>query len=277
MSARRFSPVTRLVGLVFASPDPARQVRFYRTVMGFAALGPNRVAAGPAPCFLEFQPAPEPALLCTVYEVEDLREARGHLEAAGVPYEERPEGLALEDVEGRRLVLQPPQEVPDPTPLAYPGPYLQHVTYTTRNPVGVAEWYERALGFRVSDWQGRNFVWLRCGPPHHVMAAVRGPEVGLDHYALEVASWEDMKRWADHLATRGIPLIWGPGRHGPGNNLFLFFHDADRNRVELSAELERFYDERAHYPPREWPDSRWAANQWGPQPDWRRPEGGPVE
>jgi hypothetical protein len=66
MSARRFSPVTRLVGLVFGSPDPSRQVRFYRTVLGLTALGPDRVAAGPAPSFLAFRPAPEPILLCTV-------------------------------------------------------------------------------------------------------------------------------------------------------------------------------------------------------------------
>jgi len=261
----RFSPVTRLVGLVFGSPDPEAQVRFYRTVLGLAA-----VVAGPAPCFLAFEPAPEPRLVCTVYEVESLEDARARLEAAGVPYQETPEGLALQDVDGRRLLLQSPQDVPDPAPVAYPGPYLQHVTYSTPDPVAVAEWYEKALGFRVSDWQARNFVWMRCGPAHHVMAAVRAPAVGLDHYAFEVAGWDDIKRWADHLATRGVPLIWGPGRHGPGNNLFLFFHDADRNRVEFSAELEQFYDDRAHYEPRVWPDSRWTANQWGPGPDWRQ-------
>jgi len=31
---------------------------------------------------------------------------------------------------------------------------------------------------------------------------------------------------------------WGPGRHGPGNNLFVFIHDLDGNWVEVSAELE---------------------------------------
>jgi len=25
----------------------------------------------------------------------------------------------------------------------------------------------------------------------------------------------------------GIPLKWGPGRHGPGDNLFIFIHDVD--------------------------------------------------
>ncbi len=33
-------------------------------------------------------------------------------------------------------------------------------------------------------------------------------------------------------------MFFGPGRHGPGNNLFFMVVDADRNRLEFSAELE---------------------------------------
>ena len=44
----------------------------------------------------------------------------------------------------------------------------------------------------------------------------------------------------------------GTGRHGPGNNLFLFFDDLDGNHIELSAEMERFFDDSADYAPRIW-------------------------
>ena len=48
---------------------------------------------------------------------------------------------------------------------------------------------------------------------------------------------EDIRDWADHLATLHIKLWWGPGRHGPANNLF-----SDRGPegylIEISAELE---------------------------------------
>jgi catechol 2,3-dioxygenase len=42
----------------------------------------------------------------------------------------------------------------------------------------------------------------------------------------------------------------GPGRHGPGNNLFVFFDDPSGNHIELSAEMERFHDDLVDYPVR---------------------------
>ena len=62
------------------------------------------------------------------------------------------------------------------------------------------------------------------------------------------------------LAARRIFVKWGPGRHGPGNNLFLFFHDPDGNWVELSAELERVSEER---PIGNWPHEERTLNSWG--------------
>ncbi len=67
-----------------------------------------------------------------------------------------------------------------------------------------------------------------------------------------------------------MPLIWGPGRHGPGNNLFVMFDDPEGNHVELSAEMERFYDDRAEYRPRTWAVGPRTVNLWGPVADLRR-------
>jgi len=41
-----------------------------------------------------------------------------------------------------------------------------------------------------------------------------------------------------------LPLEWGPGRHGPGNNLFVFVHDPEGNWIEISAELEQVTPDR---------------------------------
>ena len=35
---------------------------------------------------------------------------------------------------------------------------------------------------------------------------------------------------------------WGPGRHGPGNNLFVFYTYPDGDWIEISGELETIYD-----------------------------------
>jgi hypothetical protein len=40
---------------------------------------------------------------------------------------------------------------------------------------------------------------------------------------------------ADHLATLDIKLWWGPGRHGPGNNLFFMIQDPQGYLIEISA------------------------------------------
>ena len=38
---------------------------------------------------------------------------------------------------------------------------------------------------------------------------------------------------ADLLASHGVKLIWGPGRHGVGHNMYTYHHDPDGNIVEL--------------------------------------------
>jgi hypothetical protein len=53
-----------------------------------------------------------------------------------------------------------------------------------------------------------------------------------------VADWTAIRDWADRFADRRITLRWGPGRHGPGNNLFFFVNDPDGNWIEFSTELE---------------------------------------
>ena len=66
---------------------------------------------------------------------------------------------------------------------------------------------------------------------------------------------------ADHL---------GPGRHGPGNNLFVMFDDPAANRIELSCEMERYWDELADYTPRQWHPGVKTINLWGVAPSWRK-------
>jgi hypothetical protein len=53
--------------------------------------------------------------------------------------------------------------------------------------------------------------------------------------------------------------MWGPGRHGPGNNLFAFIEDPDGNWIEVSAELEVVCDREI----RDWPQAERTLNLWG--------------
>jgi len=82
-------------------------------------------------------------------------------------------------------------------------------------------------------------IWLRTDHEHHSLAIFTGP-CAVDHFSFELPDWNAIRDWADHFSSFDIELIWGPGRHGPGNNLFIFIADPDGNKIELSAELESY-------------------------------------
>jgi hypothetical protein len=75
-----------------------------------------------------------------------------------------------------------------------------------------------------------------------------------------------MGRVADRLKRhRDRKLIWGPSRHGPGNNHFMYFHDNDGAMIELCSELARMPPE-GSYRARRWPIDPTTINQWGGPP-----------
>ena len=102
--------------------------------------------------------------------------------------------------------------------------------------------------------------FVRSDPEHHSFAAFRASRPAFDHFALEAESWNDLRDWADHFAELRVPIWWGPGRHGPGNNLFLMIRDPDGNRIEISAEMEHMDHDAPH---RVWPLEDRTLNLWG--------------
>jgi catechol 2,3-dioxygenase-like lactoylglutathione lyase family enzyme len=206
-----------------------------------------------------------------------LAELEARLHAHGVPAAyEAVDGdhlpvLAFRDRDGHRVEAHGPvdrsgEHAADPgrRPIR-----IHHVTLASPAIAEQVAFYEHVLGFRVSDRMGDVFVWLRCNQEHHTVAVVEAGQAGLDHYAYEIDSWASLKTWCDELAARGVALQWGPGRHGPGNNLFVMFDDPAGNHVELSCEMERYWDETAEYEPRRWSPGAKTVNLWGPVPTWR--------
>lgn len=178
------------------------------------------------------------------------------------------EGLVSTDPDGNTVhfhgpVRRPGEHAADTgrRPIKY-----QHVTLETDDVARMAEFYTGIAGFRISDQLADGgFVWLRSNGDHHTLAIVHAGQRGLDHYSYDLAEWEDFKAWCDRLTDEGIDVAWGPGRHGPGNNLFVFFDDPAGNHVELSAEMEKFHDDRVAYAPRRWDPVPRSVNLWGGQ------------
>ena len=134
-------------------------------------------------------------------------------------------------------------------------------------PETLVRFYADVVGLPVSDKVLRDdsvtACWLRTDHEHHSLAVFRAPVRRLDHHSYEAGDWALIRDWADHFARQGLRLIWGPGRHGPGNNLFIMVEDPDGNRIEISAELETVNGDR---PVVIWPHEERTFNRWGQAP-----------
>lgn len=148
---------------------------------------------------------------------------------------------------------------------------LQHIAFYTMRLEEMVEFYTEALGFDISDWLLRESVWLRCNSNHHTIMFSQG-KPGIDHIGFTIADGGALLKWADYLSHSQTAILWGPGRHGAGNDLFLCFSDADGMRIELSAELQQYYDRDVTTPPRLWHTKTMALNLWGTMPSWIKEE-----
>jgi catechol-2,3-dioxygenase len=142
---------------------------------------------------------------------------------------------------------------------------FEHVSIKARGLRSSERFIERGLGFRFSDRLGRTASWWHCDADHHGMALVFAPRHELSHYAWTAPDLNAMGRICDRLAAGGRKLIWGPSRHGPGNNLFIYFHDPAGAMIEVCAEIAKMPPE-GTYQARQWPGGLGAINRWGGPP-----------
>jgi len=154
-------------------------------------------------------------------------------------------------------------ELPEPgeRPLKF-----EHASVKTPRPKALERFLAHGLGFRLSDRMGRVASWWHCDADHHGIAVMFAPRNELSHYAWSVEDLNATGRVADRLRRdRDQRLIWGPSRHGPGNNRFMYFHDNDGAMVELCSDLAQMPPE-GDYQPRTWPSGPKTINQWGGPP-----------
>ena len=131
---------------------------------------------------------------------------------------------------------------------------LGHVALFVKDAERSERFYIDNLGFRVSDWIEKVFVFLRCGTDHHSLNFLSAAHPGMFHFAFELRDANHLMRSCDELGKAGVKIDWGPGRHGPGHNLYTYHRDPDGNIVELYAELDTmssealgYFDPRPHH------------------------------
>ncbi|HJT55242.1 MAG TPA: VOC family protein [Ktedonobacteraceae bacterium] len=276
--------VKRISHVALKTKDVARQVDFYTQMVGLGET--ERDAAGRV--YLRCNADHHSVVLVPSSEAgidhyaldtggpTEFEAAATALTHAGIPYEieqsdELGQGtsLRLRDPDGFTVELISGMAQVDANygPRAVQPRKLGHITFRISDCTRSAGFYQEVLGFRVSDWVEDKFVWLRCNPDHHGIAFSHGDTPMLHHFAFEVQDFSHLARQADHLAQNGYALIYGPGRHGPGKNLFAYFRDPERNIVEFTCDVQQIWDD-ATYEPKVWSmQERWS-NVWGsPKPD----------
>ena len=155
---------------------------------------------------------------------------------------------------------------------------LGHVAFHVTEVKKVTSFYCDVLGFRVSDWMSDFFSFLRCGVDHHTINLMETGSNRHFHTAFELRDWGHLETACDFLSLNGYRMLWGPGRHGIGHNLFAYHRSPNGMITELFAELDQMKDEELGYfdprpwhrdnpqKPKVWPKDPAASNLWGPMP-----------
>jgi catechol-2,3-dioxygenase len=288
--------ITRLGHALLTSPDVPRLEAYYHDVLGFVTSerdGDGTVYMRNAVDHhtVVLKPGDEPGIRHTAYQVsreQSLDEIAKEIEGHGIAVERRsdvqpgiPEELSFLSSDGYEIRLyQEIELVGGGIPLHGIGPHkLGHIALFVEDVPKTVEFYEGVLGFRWSDWLEDWFVFLRSGRDHHLANFLRSPtRRGLHHIAYELDDFDHVKRALDHLKRNNIPLVWGPGRHGMGHNIFTYHRDPDGNTIELFTELDVMADEELGYfeprpwhedfpqYPKVWPRTPAAPNGWGIMP-----------
>ena len=144
---------------------------------------------------------------------------------------------------------------------------LGHVAFFVKDAKHITKFYCDVLGFRVSDWMGDFFSFLRCGPDHHTINLMTADEDRHFHTAFELRDWAHLQTACDYLSLNGYKLLWGPGRHGIGHNLFAYHRAPNGLITEFFAELDKMNEDLGYFEPRPWHrDSPQKPKVWTPDP-----------
>jgi catechol-2,3-dioxygenase len=283
--------VRRLGHATFETPDVQRQAEYYADVMGLHVLrdGDRAIlSTGLGDIAVVFKQGGTARLTNISLQIApdlELSDVSSALKAYGVNPERRTDinpslssAIVFTDPKGTEIELFTETKIINGKALGGIAPLkLGHVACLVPDAKAASDFYINALGFRVSDWIEDYFAFLRCGPDHHTLNFITGSGNFMHHFAFQLNDWGHLQKACDVLAEHKRSLIWGPGRHGVGHNVFVYHRDPDDHIIELYAEMDQMNDESlGFFEPRPWHHDRpqrpkvwerkYASMTWGPPP-----------
>ena len=85
----------------------------------------------------------------------------------------------------------------------------------------------------------------------------------LDRIAFDVPDINSVMRGMGRMKDNGYPIEWGPGRHGPGNNVFAYFCGPDEVPLEYAAEMLQIDDSYRTHDSNYWKYTAGRSELWG--------------
>lgn len=141
---------------------------------------------------------------------------------------------------------------------------IDHVTVASQGVQADVAWYRDTLGHRFMEYTVSEedpdftvFAMTTVCERAHDMGFVIDPSGApgrLHHVAFWVDHPDELRRAADVLLDADVPLEFGPGRHGHGEQDYLYFREPGGVRIEINTGGYR-----NHQP--DWTPVRWVPSQ----------------
>lgn len=174
-------------------------------------------------------------------------------------------GLTLCDPHGRILQVVHGDTRRTPTPQRDRPQRLTHVVLNSHSVDDTQQFLTDALGFKLAD-RTVAIAFMNCNADHHTLAVGVSDNDALNHIAFLMPDGDAVMRGGGRMKDAGFPIQWGPGRHGPGNNLFNYFIDPFGVVIEYTAEVEQVDDSYVARGPTDWKWPPGRVDQWGISP-----------
>jgi catechol 2,3-dioxygenase-like lactoylglutathione lyase family enzyme len=140
---------------------------------------------------------------------------------------------------------------------------IVHVNLNARDFAASLAFFTSTLGFRVID-DNAPLTFLHCASADHCAIVLANTSLPtLNHIAFDLPEYDSVMRGMGRMKDNGYPIEWGPGRHGPGNNVFAYFCGPDEVPLEYAAEVLQIDDSYLPRGSEYWKFAPGRSEQWG--------------
>jgi catechol 2,3-dioxygenase len=268
--------------------DMPRALEFYEHVWNLTPTGAHTLrGSGPAAHLLKLRQAADGARVRrVVFDARDRHQVdRLHGNVAAIaarcgnpaPLDETTGGYGFDftDHEGRNLrVVCDVRDHTSNLDHADAPQKIAHVNFNTADIDATLAIFCKGLGLTVIDESGPLVFLHGDNTDHNCVVIAKNGKTTLNHIAFLMQDVNAVMRGAGRMKEAGYPIEWGPGRHGPGNNVFSYFAGWEEAPLEYTCDIEQVDASYVPHGPDFWRFPPGRADRWGltdpHSPRWKR-------